>query len=99
MNIFKKTPTMKKWGVLSWMATIVITAFVVIGVFFTDNDMTNLATVCGFAWADTAIYTAAYAYKEKAENKKKIAVSFIEQMADKYGVENVVDLARAVIEE
>ena len=54
--------TMKKWGVVSWVVTIALSAALVYGVFFTDRNTTDLATVCGFAWADTGVYTAAYAF-------------------------------------
>ena len=96
--MINKFPTMKKWGVLSWLITISLSMALAVGVFFTDKDMTNLATVCGFAWADTGVYTAAYAFKERAENKSKIAVAFVKEMAAEYGIENVMTLAQSIIE-
>lgn len=99
MRLLNKFPTMKKWGVLSWLVTIALSVVMTIGVFCTDKDMSQLATVCGFAWADTGVYTAAYAFKERAENKKKIAVSFVKEMAAEYGVENIIPLAQSIIEE
>lgn len=90
--------TMKKWGVVSWVVTIALSAALVYGVFFTDRNMADLATLCGFAWADTGVYTAAYAFKERAENKKKIAVTFVKEMASEYGIENVMTLAQSIIE-
>ena len=90
--------TMKKWGVVSWVVTIALSAALVYGVFFTDRNTTDLATFCGFAWADTGVYTAAYAFKERAENKKKIAVTFVKEMASEYGIENVMTLAQSIIE-
>ena len=98
MRMINKFPTMKKWGVLSWLITISLSIALAVGVFFTDKDMTNLATVCGFAWADTGVYTAAYAFKERAENKSKIAVAFVKEMAAEYGIENVMTLAQSIIE-
>ena len=98
MRILKKMSTMKKWGVVSWVVTIAISAALVYGVFFTDKNMADLATLCGFAWADTGVYTAAYAFKERAENKKKIAVAFVKEMASEYGIENVASLAQSIIE-
>ena len=86
--------TMKKWGVVSWVVTIALSVALVYGVFFTDRNTTDLATLCGFAWADTA----AYAFKERAENKKKIAVTFVKEMASEYGIENVMTLAQSIIE-
>lgn len=90
--------TMKKWGVVSWVVTIALSAALVYGVFFTDRSTADLATLCGFAWADTGVYTAAYAFKERAENKKKIAVTFVKEMASEYGIENVMTLAQSIIE-
>ena len=90
--------TMKKWGVVSWVVTIALSAALVYGVFFTDRSTTDLAMLCGFAWADTGVYTAAYAFKERAENKKKIAVTFVKEMASEYGIENVMTLAQSIIE-
>ena len=98
MRILKKMSTMKKWGVVSWVVTIALSVALVYGVFFTDKNMTDLATLCGFAWADTGVYTAAYAFKERAENKKKIAVTFVKEMASEYGIENVMTLAQSIIE-
>lgn len=98
MRILKKMSTMKKWGVVSWVVTIALSAALVYGVFFTDRNMADLATLCGFAWADTGVYTAAYAFKERAENKKKIAVTFVKEMASEYGIENVMTLAQSIIE-
>ena len=90
--------TMKKWGVVSWVVTIALSTALVYGVFFTDRNTTDLSTLCGFAWADTGVYTAAYAFKERAENKKKIAVTFVKEMASEYGIENVMTLAQSIIE-
>lgn len=90
--------TMKKWGVVSWVVTITLSAALVYGVFFADRSTTDLATLCGFAWADTGVYTAAYAFKERAENKKKIAIAFVKEMASEYGIENVMTLAQSIIE-
>lgn len=90
--------TMKKWGVISWGVTIALSVALLYGVFFTDKNMADLATLCGFAWADTGVYTAAYAFKERAENKKKIAVAFVKEMASEYGIENVMALAQSIIE-
>ena len=98
MRILTKMSTMKKWGVVSWVVTITLSAALVYGVFFTDRNTTDLATLCGFAWADTGVYTAAYAFKERAENKKKIAVTFVKEMASEYGIENVMTLAQSIIE-
>ena len=90
--------TMKKWGVVSWVVTIALSAALVYGVFSTDRSTTDLATLCAFAWAHTGVYTAAYAFKERAENKKKIAVTFVKEMASEYGIENVMTLAQSIIE-
>ena len=98
MRILKKMSTMKKWGVVSWDAAVAWSVALVYRVFFTDRNRTDIATLCGFAWADTGVYTAAYAFTERAENKKKIAVTFVKEMASEYGIENVMTLAQSIIE-
>ena len=93
MRLLKKFPTMKKWGVLSWLVTIALSVALAFGVFCTDKDMSQLATVCGFAWADTGVYTAAYAFKERAENKKQIALNYNKKVAREESIKDEKNLA------
>ena len=38
-------------------------------------------------------------HKSKTENKAKYAQRFIEQMAEKYGIENIVEITKSIIED
>lgn len=94
-----KTPTMKKWGYVSWIVTIIITIITIICCVSASGDTSTLGTICGLAWAETGVYTGCYAYKSKAENKLKITQGFIAETADKYGIEAVTPIIQSIIQE
>lgn len=102
---FKKTleniPTMKKWGIISWIATISLSTLFVLFIFFgpPNADMRSFATVVGLAWGEVAVYNACYCFKERAENRLKIAYSFIEKMTDKYSLEEMTPIIQSIIQE
>ena len=102
---FKKalenTPTMKKWGIISWIATITLSTLFILFIFFgpTDKDVGAFATVVGLAWGEVAVYNACYCFKERAENRLKIAYSFIEKMTDKYSLEEMTPIIQSIIQE
>lgn len=95
----EKTPTMKKWGIISWIATISLTTLFVIFIFFGPfgADVGAFATVVGLAWGEVAVYNACYCFKERAENRMKISMSFINQLADKYGIEALTPIIQSII--
>lgn len=92
----RKTPTMKKWGIVSWIVTITLSLFFVVACFF-PCDTASLAIVVSCAWADTAVYTGCYAYKEKAENKMKIACQSIERLCDRYDINAVAPIIQSML--
>ena len=55
--------------------------------------------ICALAWADTGVFTGAYAFKERAENKKKIAVGMVKDLSAEYGIENVAPLVQEIIQD
>ena len=95
----KKTTTMKTWGKLSWGTAIILTSITVLSCFFDFGDSTNLTVVCGMSWTEVGVYTAAYAFKEKAANKQKIAVTLIKDLADQYGLDSLAPIIQSVIQE
>lgn len=97
----KNTPTMKKWGIISWIATICLSTLFVLFIFFGPPyaDMRSFATVVGLAWGEVAVYNACYCFKERAENRLKIAYSFIEKMTDKYSLEEMTPIIQSIIQE
>lgn len=92
----RKTPTMKKWGIVSWIVTITLSLIFVVACFF-PVDTASLAIVVSCAWADTAVYTGCYAYKEKAENKMKIACECVKELCQKYDIESVAPIIQSVL--
>lgn len=92
-------PTMKKWGFLSWSLTIIITSATMFSAFSGTGNSDVLVQICALSWADTGVFTGAYAFKERAENKKKIAVGLVKSLARKYGIENIAPLIQTIISE
>lgn len=93
------TSTSKKGLVLSWVSSWLLSIIVVVGVFCTDKDMSLIVTICGFSWAETGIYDAFYNWKSKCENKSKYAQSWVEKLADKYGIENITPIIQSIIQD
>lgn len=83
----------KKFMILSWVITILLTIATVYGHFCTDKDITALATVCGMSWAETATATGFYYWKARSENKIKLTLCLVDKLAQKYGIDAVVQLA------
>lgn len=92
----RKVPTMKKWGIVSWVTTITLSLVFVIACFL-PCDTASLAIVVSCSWADTAVYTGCYAYKEKSENKMKIACQCVQELCQKYDIESVAPIVQSVI--
>jgi uncharacterized membrane protein HdeD (DUF308 family) len=95
----KKVSTMKIWGMLSWGTALLLTGITVYGCITSAFDVQTLLGVCGMAWVEVGVFTGAYAFKEKAENKQKIAVGLIKDLADEYGIDSLAPIIQAVIEE
>ena len=92
-----KISTMKKWGILSWGLTIIISVATAFSAFSGVGNSDIMMQMCALSWADTGVYTAAYAFKERTENKKKIAVGMVKDMSAEYGIENVAPLIQSII--
>lgn len=100
-KMIQNTSTMKKWGIISWIATIALSSLFIIFIFFGPSgaDTASFATVVGLAWGEVAVYNACYCFKERAENRMKISLSFINQLADKYGLEAITPIIQSIIQE
>lgn len=94
-----KIQTSKIGIVLSWASSWILSIIAIIGVFFTNKDMSILATICGFSWVETGIYDAVYNWKSKCENRSKYAQCWVEKMADKYGIENITSIIQSIIQD
>ena len=47
----------------------------------------------------TAITTSFYMWKSRAENKEKIALGMVDELAEKYGIESVIQLLGTILED
>lgn len=81
------------------MIAVILTAFVVFGVFMTERDMDPITVVAGLWDAQLAAVIGFYFWKSKNENRSKHAMALVEKLADKYGIENVVTLAEVVLKD
>lgn len=77
---------------------IILTAAVVIGE-FTGHDMSSSAIVAGLWDGQLALVIGAYQWKSKNENRSKHAMGLVRELADKYGIEAVVQIAEIVLKE
>lgn len=93
----QKLSCSKKVVVVSFTIMVLLIGTTVFGIFFTDKDMSSLATLAGTSVVETAAVTAGYLWKAKAENKIKLVNQLIKDNADKYGIDAVVSLAGIVL--
>ncbi len=94
-----KIPTSKKGLAWSLGMAIFFSLCVVLMTVFTDKDLTAMSVITSAAWAEVSVYSAIYLQKSKLENKCKYSQRFISDLADKYGIEPIADLAKSIIED
>lgn len=94
-----KIPTSKKGLAWSLGMAIFFSLCVVLMTLFTDKDLTAMSVITSAAWAEVSVYSAIYLQKSKLENKCKYSQRFISDLADKYGIEPIADLAKSIIED
>lgn len=92
MRAQKKLCCSKKIILASFVITVLLTLATVLGTFLTNKDMMALATVTGLSWGETSAATAFYYWKAKNENRIKLTLGMVKELADKYGIEAVVSL-------
>lgn len=77
---------------------IILTAVVVIGA-FTGVDMSDVTIIAGLWDAQLGVVIGAYMWKSKNENRSKHAMQLVRDLAEKYGFENVVNLAEVILKD
>lgn len=83
----------KKILVISYTMTAALTLCAVLSAFLSDKDITPIVTLAGLAWAETTAANAFYFWKAKSENRIKLTEKMVGDLADKYGIDAVVNLA------
>ena len=91
----KKIETSKLILVVDFTIAIALTATVVVGE-LTGHDMTNTAIVAGVWDAQLGAACAFYYHKAKCENRAKGAQGLVKELADRYGIEPVAQIAEII---
>ena len=89
----------KKILIASYTITVLLTVATFACCLLSECDITALATITGLSWADTTAGTAFYYAKAKAENKIKLTYGMVEELAEKYGIESVIQIAGITLNE
>lgn len=89
----------KKIVLTSYILTALLTLVTILGVFLSDRDSSPLATVTALAWTETAACNAFYFWKAKNENRIKLTEKMVHDLADKYGIDAVVNLVSTIIKD
>ena len=95
----KKLCCSKKIVLVSYILTSLLTCATLVGSFFTERDMTSVATVTALAWAETAAANAFYFWKAKNENRIKLTTQMVHDLAEQYGIDAVATLAGIVLKD
>lgn len=89
----KKIEVSKKILLASWFAAIALTMVTIFGVFKELDDVTELTTLTGFAWAELTAAHSFYYWKSKNENRAKGSQKLIKDLATKYGIDAAANFA------
>lgn len=85
----KKMSTSKIGLYLTIMISVMLSVIFVLLKVYTDKDLSDLANICEASFGVVGAYSAFYLWKSKTENRFKYSQMWYDQMAEKYGVENI----------
>ena len=90
--------TSKRIMLVNFVVAFILLVAVILGAFL-NKDMSQVAAI-SIGW-DAQLATSAgfYFWKAKNENRSKHAMTLVERLAEKYGIEHVVDLAQVVLKD
>lgn len=95
----KKISASKKGLIVIFGSAILTTIAIVVLTIQGGSDLSTLGEVCVALWTAAGAYSAFYLWKSKVENKCKYSQQFLDQMAEKYGIENIVPLLQSILED
>ncbi len=93
-----KTTTSKLILFIDFAVALLLAAAVVHGA-YSGVDMLHVAVIAGLWDAQLAVVIGAYLWKAKNENRSKHAMQLVRDLAEQYGIENVVALAQVVLKD
>lgn len=80
------------------LVAITLTGVVVYGA-FNSLDMSQVTIIAGLWDAQLGAVISAYMWKSKNENRSKYAMKLVKDLAETYGIENVIHLAEVVLKD
>ena len=92
----KKIEVSKLILIVSWPVALTLTAIAIFGVFKELEQVSELTTIAGFAWAELTAAHAFYYWKAKNENRAKGSQKLIKELAEKYGIESAATFAEII---
>ena len=95
----KKVSASKKCLIVIFASAILTTIAIVVLTIQGTSDLSTLGEVCVALWTAAGAYSAFYLWKSKVENKCKYSQQFLDQMAEKYGIENIIPLLQSILED
>lgn len=95
----KKVSASKKGLIVIFASAILTTIAIVVLTIQGGSDLSTLGEVCVALWTAAGAYSAFYLWKSKVENKCKYSQQFLDQMAEKYGIENIIPLLQSILED
>jgi hypothetical protein len=95
----KKISASKKGLIVIFASAILTTIAIVVLTVQGTSDLSTLGEVCVALWTAAGAYSAFYLWKSKVENKCKYSQQFLDQMAEKYGIENIIPLLQSILED
>ena len=93
-----KLHTSKLILLVDFVVAIFLTIIVIIGSFL-EKDMSNVTTIAVCWDAQMAAAVGFYYWKAKNENRSKHAMKLVKDLAKKYGIENVTQLAEIILKD
>lgn len=85
----KKMSTSKIGLYLTIVVSVMLSVVFILLKIYTDKDLSDLANICEASFGVVGAYSAFYLWKSKTENRFKYSQMWYDQMAEKYGVENI----------
>lgn len=85
----KKMSTSKIGLYLTIVISVMLSVIFILLKVYTDKDLSDLANICEASFGVVGAYSAFYLWKSKTENRFKYSQMWYDQMAEKYGVENI----------
>lgn len=92
MSGMKKMEFSKIITVLSWAVALILTALSCAG-----NEGAQAAL--SYSWAEVTAVQAFYLWKAKNENRHKYAMLYVDQVAEKCGMETALRMAEIVLKD